>query len=87
MKTLTITEAKKNLGHWLRAAVRGEDVGIISGSDVIALRKVEYGVTPQELTAFEKAAETRYRKAKRAGTLVTKTPFQLRKVIEKTTRH
>ena len=61
MKTLTITEAKKNLGVWLKAAARGELVAILSGADVIALRKVEieavdcsyaaaeYGVTPAEL--------------------------------------
>ena len=41
MKTLTITEAKKNLGKWLNAAVRGEDVGIISGATVVALQPVE----------------------------------------------
>ena len=92
MKTLTITDAKKNLGRWLMAAARGEDVGIISGADIIALRKVqvesadyafrEYGVTPQELEAFDKAAEKRYRKSKREGKLVTKTLPQLRKMVE-----
>lgn len=97
MKTLTITDAKRNLGQWLMAAARGEDVGIISGADIIALRKVEvestdyafreYGVTPQELDAFEKAAEKRYQKSKRAGQLITKRPEDLRKMIEETTRH
>lgn len=70
MKTLTITDAKKNLGKWLRAAANGEEVGILSGSDVIALRKVEveavddykyameeYGATREELKLFEKAVE------------------------------
>ena len=41
MKTLTITEAKKNLGKWLTAAVKGQDVGIISGAAIIALRPIE----------------------------------------------
>lgn len=41
MKTLTITEAKKNLGKWLNAAVKGEDVGIIAGAAIIALRPIE----------------------------------------------
>jgi antitoxin (DNA-binding transcriptional repressor) of toxin-antitoxin stability system len=41
MKTLTITDAKKNLGRWLAAASRGEDVGIVCEADIIALRKVE----------------------------------------------
>jgi antitoxin (DNA-binding transcriptional repressor) of toxin-antitoxin stability system len=92
MKTLTITDAKRNLGQWLLAAARGEDIGIIAGSDIIALRKVEvestdyafreYNVTPKELEAFERAAERRYQKSKRAGRLVTKTAADLRKMIE-----
>jgi hypothetical protein len=62
MKTLTITVAKKNLGKWLQAAASGEDIGIISGADIIALRKVrvepmdyawrEYGVTPPKWSAL-----------------------------------
>ncbi len=96
MKTLTITDARKNLGQWLTAAARGEDVGIISGADIIALRKVEvestdyarreYGVTAEDLQAFDRAAEQRYRKMKRRGKLVRRTPQQLRKTIEETTR-
>ena len=97
MKTLTITAAKKNLGQWLMAAARGEDVGIISGGEIIALRKVEvestdyafreYGATSKELEAFEKAVEKRHKSSKRAGRLVTKTSAELRKMIEQTTRH
>jgi len=41
MKTLTITEAKKNLSRWLAAAAQGQDVGIVCGADIIALRKIE----------------------------------------------
>lgn len=41
MKTLTITEAKKNLGKWLSAAGRGEEIGIISGSKIFAINPVE----------------------------------------------
>lgn len=44
MKTLTITEAKKNLGKWLTLAGKGEDVGIINGAKIIALRAVEIQV-------------------------------------------
>jgi hypothetical protein len=97
MKTLTITEAKKNLGRLLMAAARGENIGIVSGADIIALRKVEiestdyalleYGATAQDLEAFDKAAEQRYRKMKRAGQLVAKTPQQLRKMIEEAASH
>ena len=97
MKTLTITDAKKNLGRLLSEAARGEDIGIVSGADIIALRKVEvestdyayreYGATPEELDAFEKAAEERYRKMRRSGKLISKTPQQLRKMIEEASRH
>lgn len=93
MKTLTITDAKKNLGQWLMAAARGEDVGIISGSDIIALRKVEvestdyaygeYGVTSDELATLEERVEKDYQTQKRAGKLRTFTQKHLRKMIEK----
>jgi hypothetical protein len=41
MKTYTITDAKKQLGALLRSAAEGEEIGIVSGADIIALRKVE----------------------------------------------
>jgi len=92
MKTLTITEAKKNLSQWLVAAAQGEDIGIICGADIIALRKVEvestdyaqreYGVTPEQVTALEKATDKRYRQLKRSGKLVTVTAAQFRKLLE-----
>jgi antitoxin (DNA-binding transcriptional repressor) of toxin-antitoxin stability system len=91
MKTLTITDAKKNLGRWLAAAARGEDVGIVCGADIIALRKVEiestdyaqheYGATADQVAALEKATAARYRKLKRSGKLVTVSAEQLRKMI------
>jgi hypothetical protein len=91
MKTLTITEAKKNLGRLLAAASHGEDIGIISGADIIALRKVTvestdyaqsaYGATPEGVTALEKATDRRYRNLKRSGKLVTVTAEQLRQLI------
>jgi antitoxin (DNA-binding transcriptional repressor) of toxin-antitoxin stability system len=92
MKTLTITDAKKNLGLWLDAAARGEDIGIICGADIIALRKVEvestdyaqrqYGATQEQIAAFEKATEKHYRRLKRSGKLVSVTTEQLRKMLE-----
>jgi antitoxin (DNA-binding transcriptional repressor) of toxin-antitoxin stability system len=91
MKTLTITDARKNLSRWLTAASKGEDIGIISGADIIALRKVtvestdyaqrEYGVTSEQVAAFEKSTDRSYRKLKRSGELVTITTEQLRKLI------
>ncbi len=41
MTTLTITDAKKNLGKWLGAAVKGEDIGILAGATIVALRPVD----------------------------------------------
>ncbi|MEA3210280.1 MAG: hypothetical protein QOE70_3337 [Chthoniobacter sp.] len=50
MKTLTITDAKKNLGKWLNAAVRGEQVGIVSGATIVALQPVQVrAVSPIEI--------------------------------------
>ena len=93
MKTLTITDAKKNLGKWLQAAARGEEVGIISGADIIALKRIqiipmteeyalrEYGVSPAELEAYEKRTDAHYRKLKREGKLLYLTPEQLKKQL------
>jgi antitoxin (DNA-binding transcriptional repressor) of toxin-antitoxin stability system len=97
MKTLTITEAKKNLGAWLKAAGRGEEVAILCGADVIALRKVEieavdtsyagteYGVTPQELARFERAVDQHFAANKKAGRLMTLE--QIKKAFEKALAH
>jgi hypothetical protein len=92
MKTLTITEAKKNLGHWLAAAASGDDVGIILGADIIALRKVdvestdyaqrEYGVTPEQVAALQKAVDDRYRQLRRSSRLLTVTADELRGLLE-----
>jgi antitoxin (DNA-binding transcriptional repressor) of toxin-antitoxin stability system len=59
MQTLTVTTARQNLGAWLARAAKGEEIGIISGSHIIALRPVavtaadyafqEYGLTPDEM--------------------------------------
>ena len=92
MKTLTITDAKKNLGRWLQAAARGEDIGIVCGADIVALRKVEiestdyaqreYGATPEQVAALEKATEERYRRLKRSRKLALMTGQDLRKAFE-----
>jgi antitoxin (DNA-binding transcriptional repressor) of toxin-antitoxin stability system len=92
MKTLTITDAKKNLSRWLSAAARGQDIGIICGADIIALRKVEvestdyvereYGATPEQVAALEETTDKRYRRLKRSAKLVTVTAEQLRKMLE-----
>ena len=92
MKTLTITDAKKNLGRWLAAAVRGDEIGIICGADIVALRKVdvestdyaqrEYGAAPEQVAALEKVTEERYRRLKRSKKLTSATAQELRKLLE-----
>ena len=92
MKTLTITDAKKNLSRWLDAAARGQDIGIIRGAEIIALRRVdvestdyaqrEYEATPEQMAAFADATEKRYRRLKRSGKLVTVSNEQLRNLLE-----
>jgi antitoxin (DNA-binding transcriptional repressor) of toxin-antitoxin stability system len=92
MKTLTITDAKKNLGRWLAAAARGEDIGIVCGADIVALRKVEvqstdyaqreYGVTPEQVSKLEKAIDQRYRRLKRDRKLTSTSAQELRKMLE-----
>ena len=96
MTTLTITDAKKNLGKWLSAAVKGEDIGILAGATVVALRPVEveatdyawreYGVTPAELDAFIKADNARIEKARREGKFIT-LPDNLEEALEKIAGH
>lgn len=91
MRTLTITDAKKNLGRWLAAAARGEDVGIVSGASIIALRKVEvestdyaqreYGVTADQVASLEAATERRYRQLKRGRKLVSMSAAQLKRLL------
>jgi antitoxin (DNA-binding transcriptional repressor) of toxin-antitoxin stability system len=92
MKTLTITDARKNLSRWLAAAAQGQDIGIICGSDIIALRKVEvestdyvhreYGATSGQVAALDEATDKRYRRLKQSGKLVTVTTDQLRHMLE-----
>ena len=90
MTTLTITDAKKNLGKWLQAASRGEDVAIISGADIIALRKIrvqpadyamtEYGATREDVAKLTKKVDREYQMLKKAGKLK---PMPLRELHTK----
>ena len=90
MKTATITDARKNLGKWLQAAARGEDIGIISGADVIALRRVEvesadyawreYGLVQAEVTAYERAAEAQHERLRAEGQVEHLTADDLRQL-------
>lgn len=81
MTTLSPTKARANLTHWLKKASAGEDIGILCGDKVIALRPVkvfsedsdyakrEYGVTEAELKAFVKRANAENARDRRAGRL------------------
>jgi hypothetical protein len=81
MITLSPTKARANLTFWLKAAVSGEDVGILYGDRVIALRPVavestdyalrEYGVGVEEMDRFSKRAHEEIEKDRRSGNLRT----------------
>lgn len=96
MTTLTITDAKKNLGKWLSAAVNGEEVGIVSGATVVALRPVqveptdyawrEYGLTEADLDTFIRADNKRIAATQRIGKFVT-LPSNLKGALEKISAH
>lgn len=82
MTTLSPTKARANLTHWLKRASAGEDIGILCGDKVVALRPVrvfsedagyakrEYGVTDRELAAFVKRANAELKRDRRAGRLI-----------------
>jgi antitoxin (DNA-binding transcriptional repressor) of toxin-antitoxin stability system len=96
MQTLTITHAKKNLGKWLKAAARGEDIAIVSGADIIALRKVpieasdyaqrEYGVTEEQLDRFVGVMDAEIERHRAAGDL-EKYRFTSEQLREKIAHH
>jgi antitoxin (DNA-binding transcriptional repressor) of toxin-antitoxin stability system len=75
--TLSPTQARVNLSSLLKRAAKGEDIGILHGDTIIALRPVtvhaddyairEYGVTEQELDRFVKIADRRIRRERKTG--------------------
>jgi antitoxin (DNA-binding transcriptional repressor) of toxin-antitoxin stability system len=77
MTTLSPTKARSNLTAWLKKAAAGEDIGILFGDKVIALRPVEvestdyaekeYGVTKEELERFIKKLHAQGEKDRKAG--------------------
>ena len=80
MKTLTITEAKKNLGKWLKAAMDGDEVAIINGATCVALRPVqieaadyawrEYGANRGEVEKFQERISAEVERLRRNGRLI-----------------
>ena len=77
MTTLSPTQARANLSALLKRAAKGEDIGILHGNHVIALRPVtihsddyalrEYGVTEKELGAFVQRSDKEIRRERKAG--------------------
>ena len=77
MKTLTITEGRGRLGHWLKKATEGVDVGFIFEGKIIALRPVEvhsgdyvlqeYGLTPKEMAKAERRIRAEIKTARKRG--------------------
>jgi len=77
MTTLSPTKARSNLTAWLKKAAAGEDIGILFGDKVIALRPVEvestdyaekeYGVTKEELKRATDFLHARGKKHRKAG--------------------
>jgi len=70
MKTLSITEARANLGAVLERVKQGEDIGILSGNKIVQLKPVEvvsweesylyqeYGIGPEDWSRFKKRTES-----------------------------
>ena len=81
MKTLTITEGRGRLGHWLKKATEGEDVGFIFEGKIVALRPVEvysgdyalreYGLTEAETNAAARRIKKSIATERKRGTLKT----------------
>jgi len=77
MKTLTITEGRGRLGHWLKKATEGEDVGFVFEGKIVALRPVEvhsadyalqeYGLTPKEMVKAERRIRAEIKMARKRG--------------------
>jgi GMP synthase-like glutamine amidotransferase len=77
MTTLSPTKARSNLTVWLKKAVAGEDIGILFGDHIVALRSVEvestdyakreYGVTKVELKRFAKRMNAQIKKDIKEG--------------------
>ena len=77
MTTLTITKARANLSQLLEKAKKGEDIGIVSGDQIVALRPVtvssddyawrEYGVTPAEMKRLEERVEREMASERKRG--------------------
>ena len=81
MQTLTVTAARAQLGHWLSRAVHGEEIGVVVGAQIVALRPVpiqaadymetEYGLTKAEADRAADAIRLESDQARAAGEYLT----------------
>ena len=81
MQTLTVTAARAQLGHWLGRAVRGEEIGVVVGAQIVALRPVpiqaadymetEYGLTRDEADRAVAKMKAETQRARAGGTLIS----------------
>jgi len=81
MTTLSPTRARTNLTSLLKRAANGEDIGILHGDKIIALRPVtvhsddyalqEYGVTEAELDHFVRRTKRRIARHRKGGRMTT----------------
>jgi antitoxin (DNA-binding transcriptional repressor) of toxin-antitoxin stability system len=79
MTTLSPTQARANLSSLLKRAAKGEDIGILHGDQVIALRPVkvhsddyairEYGVTEADLNRFVKRMDKQIARERKSGAI------------------
>lgn len=79
MKTLSPTEARGNLTAWLKRAAAGEDIGIVCGNKIIALRPIEvqsvdyalreYALTSDELEQWANRMDHEIEQERAKGTI------------------
>jgi antitoxin (DNA-binding transcriptional repressor) of toxin-antitoxin stability system len=79
MTTLSVTQARVNLSSLLKRAAHGEDIGILCGDQIIALRPVavtsndyalrEYGISEVELKKFAQRLHEETKRERKAGTI------------------
>ncbi len=89
MKTLTLTEARRNLTQLARQAIKGEDVGVVCDGKIIALRLVEvysedyalleYRLTEEELGRTATAIQSELELDRRRGRLQDAAPSKKRR--------
>ena len=77
MTTLTPTQARINLSSVLRRALKGDDIGIVVGGKIVALRPVEvisqdyaekeYGIPAPQMKTIARKLHAKAKKARAKG--------------------